>query len=184
MQNSHASDKTDKNKIGQPPPASDSIPEPAFTLIATSVLKALDQAQEKHLRVLAEWDNARKRLIREKEEAIRYAAETLLENLLPIIDNFELGLQAAENAGDQNILLGFKMVHGQLQQFLKENGITPIDAVGQPFDPHLHEASQHIPTNEYPEGTVIAQIRRGYKLHDRLLRPALVNVAQKMPPSS
>ncbi len=161
------------------PTANSSTPEPAYTLIATSALKALDQAQEKHLRTLAEWDNARKRLIREKEDAIRYAAETLLENLLPILDNFEFGLLAAEAAGDQNILTGFKMVYTQFQQFLKDNGIAPIDAIGHPFDPNIHEASQHIPTEEHPEGTVIAQIRRGYKLHDRLIRPALVNVAQK-----
>lgn len=131
------------------------------------------------LRSRAELDNYRKRVVREKEDAIRYANSSLLESLLPILDNFELGLTAAKNAPDAaNIVMGFDMVRKQLEDFLRSNGVEILDATGQSFDPNLHEAVGHETSAEVAEGAVIRQLRRGFKLKDRLLRPASVVVSK------
>jgi molecular chaperone GrpE len=138
------------------------------------------ELKDKLLRGQAEWDNSRKRILREKEEAVRYAGEALLEKLLPVLDNFEMGMQAAKTATDAKaISQGFEMVLAQLQQVLREAGVEAVDAVGQPFDPHRHEALGHQDSEEHPEGHVMMQTRKGYKLKDRLLRPASVFVARK-----
>lgn len=134
------------------------------------------------LRAQADFDNFRKRAAREKEEAIRYANNSLLERLLPILDNFELGLQAARQAAggkdESAILNGMSMVSKQLDDFLRDAGVTPIDATGEKFDPNLHEALGQEPSTEVPEGHVVRQLRRGYKLKDRLLRAANVFVSK------
>jgi molecular chaperone GrpE len=136
------------------------------------------ELKDKLLRNQAEWDNSRKRILREKEEAVRYASEALLEKLLPVLDNFEMGMQAAKSASDAKaISQGFEMVLAQFQQVLREAGVEAVDAVGHPFDPHRHEALGHQESDEHPEGHVIMQTRKGYKLKDRLLRPASVFVA-------
>jgi len=138
------------------------------------------ELKDKLLRNQAEWDNSRKRIEREKSDAVRYAAEGLLERLLPVLDNFEMGMQAAKTATDaKSIALGFEMVLAQFQQVLREAGVEPVDAVGQSFDPHRHEALGHQDSTEHPEGQVISQTRKGYKLKDRLLRPASVFVARR-----
>ena len=109
---------------------------------------------------------------------MRYSGEALLERLLPVLDNFEMGMQAARSATDAKaISQGFEMVLAQFQQVLREAGVEAIDAVGQPFDPHRHEALGHQESADHPEGHVIMQTRKGYKLKDRLLRPASVFVA-------
>ncbi len=137
------------------------------------------ELKDRLLRSQADWDNSRKRILREKEEAVRYAGEALLEKLLPVIDNFEMGMQAAKTATDAKaISQGFEMVLAQIQQFLREAGVEPIEAVGHPFDPHRHEALGHHESDEHPEGHVLTQMRKGYKLKDRLLRPASVFVAK------
>lgn len=138
----------------------------------------ISELKDRLLRNQAEWDNSRKRILREKEEAVRYASEALLEKLLPVLDNFEMGMQAAKLATDAKaISQGFEMVLAQLQQVLREAGVEAVDAVGHPFDPHRHEALGHQESEEHPEGHVISQTRKGYKLKDRLLRPASVFVA-------
>jgi molecular chaperone GrpE len=158
----------------------------AYSVVGSAWLRDLEEkatkateVQDKHLRTLADWDNYRKRMQREKEDAIKYASEGLLEKLLPVIDNFELGLQAAQSSPNaSSIVQGLTMVLSQLQNVLKEAGVEPIEAVGKPFDPNFHEALGDRPTTEYPEGTVMSQTRKGYKLKDRLLRPAAVFVAK------
>jgi molecular chaperone GrpE len=138
------------------------------------------ELKDKLLRAQAEWDNSRKRLERTKDEAVRYAAEGLLEKLLPVLDNFEMGMQAAQNATDTRaIAQGFEMVLAQFRQVLREAGVEEVEAVGQPFDPHRHEALGYQDSEEHPEEHVISQTRKGYKLKDRLLRPTSVFVARK-----
>jgi molecular chaperone GrpE len=145
---------------------------------ASQALQQLAEAREKMVRMQADFDNFRKRLAREKDDSIRYANESLLESLLPVVDNFELGLAAAETAPDaRTIAQGMQMVRTQLQRFLGECGVEEINAVGAAFDPHLHEAIAQEPSPDKPEGTILAQRRKGYKLRDRLLRPAAVVVA-------
>jgi len=137
------------------------------------------ELKDRLLRGQADWENSRKRILREKEDAVRYAGEALLEKLLPVVDNFEMGMKAAETATDaKSIAQGLEMVLKQFQQVLKDAGVETIDAVGQPFDPHRHEALGQHESDAHPEGHVVTQLRKGYKLKDRLLRAASVFVAK------
>lgn len=138
----------------------------------------LDRFRDLALRSQADFENYKKRAAREKEEAIKYANSTLLERLIPIVDNFDLGLEAARGEGEKSpVFSGMSMVLKQLIDFLTDQGLQPIDATGQKFDPNLHEAIAHEPSEEIPEGVVIRQTRRGYRLKDRLLRPSSVVVS-------
>src|SRR6266516_3396198 len=138
----------------------------------------LDRFRELALRSQADFENYKKRTAREKEEAIKYANSSLLQRLVAIIDNFELGLAAAKERGKESpIYSGMVLVQKQLSDLLAENGLQPIEAEGKTFDPNLHEAIAHEPSNEYPEEIVLRQVRRGYRFKDRLLRPAKVVVS-------
>ena len=159
--------------VSEQPPTS----APAPIDLQAEVNKYRDQA----MRTAADLENYRKRMIREKEDAIRYANNSLLEKLLPILDNFELGLEAAKATSDESsagIINGLSMVQRQLGDFLKDHGLEPIDAEGKLFDPKLHDAIGHEPHDSLPEGHVIRQMRRGSRLADRLLRPASVIVSR------
>ncbi len=130
------------------------------------------------LRSQADFENYKKRSAREKEQAIKYANSSLLERLVSIIDNFELGLAAAKEQGEQSpIYSGMVLVQKQLNDLLAENGLQPIEAEGRRFDPNVHEAIAHEPSDQVPEGIVLRQTRRGYRFKDRLLRPAKVVVS-------
>ena len=138
----------------------------------------LDRFRDLALRSQADFENYKKRCAREKEEAIKYANNSLLQRLVAIIDNFELGLAAAKEQGQQSpIYSGMVLVQKQLNDLLVENGLQPIEAEGKPFDPNLHEAIAHEPSDEVPEGTVLRQVSRGYRIKDRLLRAAKVVVS-------
>jgi len=131
-------------------------------------------------RQVAEADNLRKRLAKEKQDAIRYANESLIEELLPTMDSFEMAISAARDSDDNaidSLKTGIEMVYTQLRRTLEEVGVTEIDAVGQAFDPSQHEAVSRRKTDEAEEGTVLEQTRKGYRLRDRLLRAASVVVA-------
>jgi molecular chaperone GrpE len=138
----------------------------------------LDRFRDLALRCQADFENYKKRSAREKEEAIKYANNTLLERLISIVDNFDLGLEAARSDGEQSpVFSGMSMVLKQLMDFLTDQGLQPIDATGKKFDPNLHEAIAHEPSEKFPEGVVIRQTSRGYRLKDRLLRPSSVVVS-------
>jgi len=142
----------------------------------------LDRFRDLALRSQADFENYKKRSAREKEEAIKYANSSLLEKLVSIVDNFELGLEAARGEGEKSpIFAGMNMVLKQLMDFLAESGLQPIDAVGQKFDPNLHEAIAHEASDDVPEGRVVRQTRRGYRMKDRLLRPSSVVVSSGAP---
>jgi molecular chaperone GrpE len=131
------------------------------------------------MRTAADFDNYRKRAAREKEDAIRYANSSLLEGLLPVVDNFELGLDAARSAPDASaILQGLDMVSRQLRDFLASSGLEEIKTEGAEFDPNVMEAVGHEPDDKTAENHVLRQTRRGFKLRDRLLRPASVIVSK------
>jgi molecular chaperone GrpE len=153
-------------------------PEELLAQLRAEVEKYKDAA----LRATADLDNYRKRVAREREEAIKYANASFLERLIPILDNFELGLQAARGTGHSSAILdGMNMVYKQLQDFLTSFGVEAIDATGKTFDPNLHEAIAHEEHNEIPEDQIIRQVRKGYRLRDRLLRPANVVVSKGAP---
>src|SRR6476620_3912068 len=171
----------EEDKIPPPVPA-----EPGYSSTdgeatddpVASLQSDLDRFRDLALRTQADFENYKKRGAREKDEAIKYANRTLLERLVPIVDNFELGLSAARDKSEHSpIYSGMSMILKQLTDFLTESGLEPVDAVGKQFDPNLHEAIGHEPSNKVPEGHVIRQTRRGYRLKDRLLRPATVVVS-------
>ena len=137
----------------------------------------LDRFRDLALRSQADFENYKKRATREKEDAVKYANSSLLQRLVSILDNFELGLAAAKTEGTHSpIYSGMVLVQKQLNDLLEENGLQAIEAEDKKFDPNLHEAIAHEPS-ETPEGTVIRQARRGYRFKDRLLRPARVVVS-------
>lgn len=182
MKKNHTHQPDPEQQAAKPsgePEAHEPVPEtapPAAPDLQSEVEKYRDAA----LRAAADLENYRKRMIREKEEAIRFANAGLLEKLLPILDNFQLGLDAASSetasAETKGIVSGFSMVHRQLGDFLVSCGLQPIEAVGQPFDPKLHEALGHEADPSQADGVVLRQTRRGYRLADRLIRPSSVIV--------
>ena len=138
----------------------------------------LDRFRDLALRSQADFENYKKRAAREKEDAVKYANSSLLQRLVSILDNFELGLAAAKTEGAQSpIYSGMVLVQKQLNDLVEENGLQAIEADGKKFDPNLHEAIAHEPSGS-DEGTVIRQARRGYRFKDRLLRPARVVVSR------
>ena len=137
----------------------------------------LDRFRDLALRSQADFENYKKRAAREKEDAVKYANSSLLQRLVSILDNFELGLAAAKAEGMQSpIYTGMVLVQKQLNDLLEENGLQTIEAEGKKFDPNLHEAIAHEPSGS-AEGTVIRQARRGYRFKNRLLRPARVVIS-------
>jgi molecular chaperone GrpE len=137
----------------------------------------LDRFRDLALRSQADFENYKKRAAREKEDAVKYANSSLLQRLVSILDNFELGLAAAKTETEQSpIYSGMVLIQKQLNDLLEENGLQAIEAEGKKFDPNLHEAIAHEPSDS-PEETVIRQARRGYRFKDRLLRPARVVVS-------
>lgn len=141
-----------------------------------------DELRDQLLRTVADMDNLRKRSAREKQEAIRYANESILEKLVPVLDNFEMAMQAtasAEGASVDALKTGVTMILSQFKNVMADCGLEEIDAAGKPFDPNLHEAVSQQASNDVPEGQVLQQLRKGYKLKDRLIRPATVVVSKK-----
>jgi molecular chaperone GrpE len=135
--------------------------------------------RERAMRTQAELENFRKRMTRERGEAIQYANARLFESLLPILDNFEMGLKAAKNESEESMIFqGMNMVFRQVQDFLQDNGVTSLEPKGEVFDPNLHEAVEQQFSDEVEEGRIIAVLRRGFRLNERLLRAANVIVSK------
>lgn len=163
-------------------PNSDSTAQDSATVNETARLSAeLAQAQERLLRLAADFDNYKKRAARERDDARKNGTESVLGKLLPVLDNFDMAMAAAAqpNTTLESLKVGVTMIHGQFRALLSDLGVTALDATGQPFDPSLHEAVSTVPAGEVPDGHVAQQVRRGYRFGDRLLRPASVVVASK-----
>ena len=140
--------------------------------------KSVEETQSSYLRVLADFDNFRKRQREETARLTSSAREALILKLLPIIDNFDRTLAAAEAEHSyESLVEGVTLTLKQVREMLEREGLEPIEAVGQQFDPELHEALMRVETDEYPENTVVDEIEKGYTLNGRLLRPARVRVA-------
>ncbi len=139
----------------------------------------LKDAKEQYVRLYAEFENFRKRAQKEKEENLRFGHERVIKELLPILDNLEKALEHAKTDADKESLVkGVELVLKQFMSALEAFGLKPVRSVGQPFDPHHHEAMGHEESEEHEPHTVVQEYRRGYKLHDRLIRPSLVTVAK------
>jgi molecular chaperone GrpE len=163
---------------------SDDVETAATTPAEGEAAKAKEN-WDKYLRAVADLENFRKRAAREQQDATRYANQSLLQKLISVLDNFEAALAAVSGAPDNSakaLQEGISMIHSQLRGVLTDAGLEEVNALGQPFDPNLHEAVSQQETAEVPEGQVVQQLRRGYRLRDRLLRPATVVVAK--PPAT
>ena len=179
LQNEKPEESKDQEKLENEqeedlPPSPDELKE-----LRVKATKS-EEYYERLLRQVAETDNLRKRLAKEKQDAIRYANESLIEKLLPTMDSFDMAISAANSSNENTIdslKKGVEMVHVQLKRTLEETGLTEINATGEIFNPALHEALSRKETNEAADGTVIEQIRKGYQLNERLVRPASVIVA-------
>ena len=149
--------------------------------LKTRAAKA-DENWDRLLRTTADFENFKKRAAREKTESAQYASASLLQKILPVLDNFEMALAAAESAKGEKLAAlqsGVTMIQQQLKSILVELGLEEIDASGKPFDPTLHEAVSQQESDIIPEDHVLQQLRKGYKFKERLLRPATVIVAKK-----
>ena len=139
--------------------------------------REVEALQDRYVRAAAEFDNVRKRGAREREEYTRYANESLLRDILPVLDNLDRALQAARTEPANSLTTGVELIQRELLRVLEKFGLTAFTSVGQPFDPERHEAIARVPTANLPDMTVAAETARGYLLHGRVLRPAMVTVA-------
>lgn len=140
-----------------------------------------DEFWDRLLRQTAEFDNYRKRMARDRQEAVQFANQALLQNLVTVLDHFEAAINAASQAKESSLesfKSGMNLIHSQLKSVLTETGLEEINAQNQTFNPSWHEAVSQKETAEAPEGQVVEQLRKGYKLRERLLRPAMVVVAK------
>ncbi|HWG36489.1 MAG TPA: nucleotide exchange factor GrpE [Terriglobales bacterium] len=181
----------DPDLQGAPDPDRALPPEPPEEAAAEAIEEQVrklreerDGLQDRLLRTLAEADNARKRAVREVQDARVHATAEAVKPFLSVLDSFERALRhsnpvamAGENAA-ADWRKGVELLHRQLTDAARKVGLEPVEAAEQKFDPHLHEAIEMVPTEAVPEGTVVEELQRGYKLHGRLIRPAMVKVAQ------
>jgi len=166
-------------------PDLDALPAGQLEDLKKRAAKA-DEHWERLLRTLADFDNYKKRAAREKQETAKFANESLLQRLIPVLDSFDMALAAAAQTSQAQALesmqAGINMVYQQLKSALAEAGLEDVEAQGKPFDPNLHEAISQRETTEAAEGQVVQQLRKGYRFRERLLRPATVIIAK--PPAA
>jgi molecular chaperone GrpE len=175
-------DKPVSDPVDVPPDVSDSTEaetgEPAAGDPTAALRRERDDFQDRWLRKTAEFDNYRKRIERERREQSDQAVVSLLQDLLAVVDDFDLALTVEAGPEAEGYRKGVELIHAKLYDFLKKRGVTPIDAVGADFDPNVHQAVMHEASPDHREGEVISELRKGYMLGDRLLRPAMVRVAK------
>ena len=165
-------------------PAPETLTAETIEELKSRAAKA-DENWERLLRTTADFDNFKKRAAREKQDALRYATEGLISKIIPVLDNFEMALAAAQNSsaeGLKSLQDGVTMIQSQLKNALTDSGLEEVDASGKTFDPNIHEAVSQQESDDVPEGHVLQQLRKGYKIRERLLRPATVIVAKKVEP--
>jgi molecular chaperone GrpE len=160
---------------GAPSPAPD--PAPALADEIVELRKERDGLHDRLLRQAAEFDNYRKRVERERKESGQYAAIEFVQDLLPVIDDFERALQI-DAPGAESYRQGLEIIHRALMEMLRRRGVTPIEAVGTAFDPQIHQAVAYDEAPDRRDGEVMEQFTRGYRLGDKLIRPAMVKVAK------
>lgn len=163
---------------GAPPPAPD--PEVAADE-AAALRQQFDELNDKYLRLAAEFDNFRRRSLRERQDALKYGNENLVKELLASVDNLDraVGHGRKEGLGEEGaqLLAGVELTFRSLQQTLEKIGVREVPALGHPFDPSVHQAIRQVPSGAHPAGSVAEVLQKGYLLADRLLRPALVGVS-------
>jgi molecular chaperone GrpE len=171
----------DDSRSGAAESAADTPPELALQEDPETVRAERDDYRDRLLRTSAEFDNYRKRVERERRELSEFASSELIKDVLPFVDDLERALAVAPGA-DVSVAgyrAGVELIQRQLLEMLRKRGVTPIEALGQDFDPHVHQAVATEASDAHREGEVVAELRRGYKIGDRLLRPAMVKVATR-----
>lgn len=144
----------------------------------TSLKAEIDKINNQYIRLAADFDNYRKRQMQERESLLKYGAEETLKKMIEALDNIDRARKSVENTDDVNTVKeSYDLVFKQLYDVLNKIGLEVIDTKDKEFDPNWHEAVMQTPTSEYPENTIIAELQKGYKLGDKVLRPSLVNVA-------
>ena len=164
-------------------------PEPATASLEGKVAEleaAIAEARDRHLRLAADFDNYKKRMRQEQLETMQHASAELIGRLLPVLDDLEKVLDHKPEGIDESWLKGLELSVRKLEEALGTHGLQPIDSVGARFDPKLHEAVGHEESMEHPEDTVVSELRRGYRIRDRVVRPALVKLARPpaLPPDT
>ncbi|BBH21317.1 nucleotide exchange factor GrpE [Paenibacillus baekrokdamisoli] len=140
--------------------------------------KQADENHQRFLRVQADFDNFRRRTLKEKEELGQYASMKLIGQLLPVVDNFGRAIEAAKSGGDvESFAKGVDMIFRQLEQVLEQEGLKAMETVGVPFNPDIHQAIMQVESEEHEEGIVVEEVQKGYMLKDKVLRPAMVKVS-------
>ena len=168
-----------KDKHHKSQPAAAPAPEaPVETPAAPAPIPEAAVLKDQLLHLQADFDNYRKRITRDQADLAQRAAENLIQQLLPALDHFEIGLKSAsETEAGRSVANGFRMVFAELMTALQKAGVTTLEGEGQPFDPQIHEAVTHLPSDTVPAEHVLSQIRRGYQLGKKLLRPSQVVVS-------
>lgn len=167
----------DETNVNEADAATAEANEPKLTELEQAQAEAAEM-KSRYLRSVADMENFRKRIAREKQDIIRSAAAGVIESLLPVLDNMKLGLQAADNHPEaKDVTVGFKMVDDQLKKTLSDQGLEELIPDGEAFDPNLHECIAQQPSDAVEEDKVIQTVRAGYRLNDRLIRAANVIVS-------
>lgn len=172
-------------KHGEPapegPPVEPSEHAEAIETSVESLQTALQHAKDQYLRALAEAENLRKRHQRDREEYAKFAAERVIRELLPVIDGLDQALVAVDKQSDpQAVIKGVHLIYRQLLGLLEKEGVRRIPTVGQPFDPHTHEAVGHVATDQAEDGRIAEEVHVGYTMHGKVLRPAIVKIAKQL----
>ncbi len=177
---------SESQEPGNASPAPGDDPSKALEAKLEAKEKELSEAQDRLLRVTAEFENFKKRTAREMEEFRKFANQSLLKEMLSVVDHIDLAIQAAAaGAGSEKALVeGLALTQKELLRILEKFNVTPIEAIGQPFNPEFHEAILQEPSEQAPENTVLREMQKGYLISNRLLRPSLVVVAAPKPEST
>ena len=159
-------------------PVEDGAAQSSDATEASAIQRERDDLLDRLLRKTAEFDNFRKRVEKERREHAEWAAADVLSDVLAVLDDFDLALGTEAPPEAESYRAGFELIHRQLGDLLRKRGVTPLEALGTDFDPHLHQAVVYEESPGAREGEVTGELRKGYRLGERLLRPALVRVAK------
>jgi molecular chaperone GrpE len=153
--------------------------EAAAEMDAEKLAAELADLNQRFLRVAADFENYKRRTAQEKEDLLKYSNAKIIGELLPVLDTFQLALKNPGGSPEaQNVVKGVEMIYRQMMQVLEQAGMSKIEAVGQPFDPKLHEAIMQVEDDSMPEDTVVEELRAGYMLKEKVLRPSMVKVSK------
>ena len=168
-------------KYPHDPSEGESLKDASITLMEGKIAElesALAEMKDRHLRLAADFENYKKRVRQEQLDTMQHASAELIHRLLPVLDDLQNVLEHRPRNVDESWIKGLELSVRKLEEALGTHGLQPIDAIGSRFDPMLHEAVGQEESTEHPEDTVVSELRRGYRLRDRVVRPALVKVAR------